>query len=365
MAPGAFSGRRSRVRHAQIRVSKRHRKQSASNAGKTYGSERRSELTAMRTGLVCLTVALFAVALAVPAIAQAYRPATPAEQSEMERSAVLYHENPNSDVPGTHVTVTNVKVSTAGPWALASVAVTAKATGEQAGGPEAFRQIDGTWTDVGFFNEEPASMLPEAVAKDFGVPYLPSNESGTSTSTSGNTSTSGSSGFLHGGTLHVLLGIEICVSWLVGIFFMLSAWLRLPSGFKRVGRSKLTWMAITPLGLVPFVGFIPALVYYFRVYRHLLYWDRVDHPPRPKPVKRASTRSAGSSNPTGSRRPSQQSPPQQQREKQRCGGGCSQGKVNCTGCSGGYVYGSRTERHSACGGTGKMTCQMCGGTGYR
>jgi hypothetical protein len=150
---------------------------------KTYGSARRSELTAMRTGLVCLTLALLAVALAVPAIAEAYRAATPAEQSEMERSAVLYHENPNSDVPGTNVTVTNVKVSTAGPWALASVAVTAKATGEQAGGPEAFRQIDGTWTDVGFFNEEPASMLPEAVAKDLGVPYLPSNESGTSTST--------------------------------------------------------------------------------------------------------------------------------------------------------------------------------------
>lgn len=232
---------------------------------------------------LCSTLALLAVALAVPAIAEAYGAATQAEQSEMEHAAVLYHENPNSDVPGTHVTVANVKVSTAGPWALASVAVTAKATGEQAGGPEAFRQTDGTWTDVGFFNEEPDSMLPEAVARDLGVPYLPGNKSGNSTSTSGNTSTSGSPGFLHGATLHVLLGIEICVSWLVGIFFMLSAWLRLPSGFTRVGRSKSIWMAITPLGLIPFVGFIPALVYYFRVYRHLLYWDRVDHPPARSP----------------------------------------------------------------------------------
>jgi hypothetical protein len=334
-------------------------------SGQNCGSESSSALTARRNGRVCLTLALLGVALAVPAIAQAYRAATPAEQSEMERSAVVYHENPNSDVPGTNVTVRNVRVSTAGPWALASVTVTAKATGEQAGGPEAFRRIDGTWTDVGFFNEEPASMLPKAVAKDLGVPYRPSNERGSSSSTSGNRSASGSSGFLHGATFHVLLGIEICVSWLVGIFFMLSAWLRLPSDFKRVGRSKLTWMAITALGLIPFVGFIPALVYYFRVYRHLLYWDRVDHPPRPKPVKRAPSRSAGSSVPTGSRRPSQQSPSQQPREKQRCGGGCSQGKVNCTGCSGGYVSGSRTERHIACGGTGKITCQMCGGTGYR
>jgi hypothetical protein len=333
--------------------------------GKTRGSERRSKLTAKRNARVCLALALLAVVLAVPTIAQAHRAATPAERSEMERSAVVYHENPNSDVPGTNVTVRNVKVSTAGPWALASVAVTAKATGEQAGGPEAFRKIDGRWTDVGFFNQEPASMLPKAVAKDLGVPYLPSNESGHPPSTSGNRSTSGSSGFLHGATFHVLLGIELCVSWLVGIFFMLSAWLRLPSDFKRVGRSKSTWMAVTSLGLIPFVGFIPALVYYFRVYTHLLYWDRVDRPPRPKPVRRAPSRSAGRRVPTGSRPGSHQSPPPQPREKQRCGGGCSQGKVNCTGCSGGYVSGSRTERHIACGGTGKMTCQMCGGTGYR
>ena len=48
----------------------------------------------MRTRFVGLTLVLLAVALAVPAIAQAYRPATPAEQSEMERSAVLYHKSP-------------------------------------------------------------------------------------------------------------------------------------------------------------------------------------------------------------------------------------------------------------------------------
>ena len=89
------------------------------------------------------------------------------------------------------------------------MAVTAKATGEQAGGPEAFRQIDGTWTDVGFFNEEPASMLPKAVAKDLAVPYLPSSDSGAATSASGNTFASGSSGFLHGATLHLLLEIEV------------------------------------------------------------------------------------------------------------------------------------------------------------
>ena len=44
---------------------------------------------------------------------------------------------------------------------------------------------------------------------------------------------------------------------------------------------------------------------------------------------------------------------------------CSYGTVPCTSCSNGYVYGTRTERHSACGGTGKLKCQMCNGTGYR
>ncbi len=211
------------------------------------------------SSLVCWTLALLAVALAQPAIAHAYRSATPAEQSEMKRSAVIYHKKPHDYVPGTDVRIANVKVSTAASWALATVTLKASATGEQVGGPEIFRQIDGTWADVGPLNEEPASLVPKAVAKDLGVPYLGRSESSPSQSRS--------SGFLHAHSL--LLRIELYTSWLIGIFFVLSAWLRWPSDFKRAGRSKLAWMAITLLGLVPYVGFIPALVYFFRVYRHL------------------------------------------------------------------------------------------------
>lgn len=260
-------------------------------AGTTYGSERESKPTATPTGLVFLTLALLAVALVVPAIAQAYRSATRAEQSEMERSAVLYHENPHDYVPGTGVRITGVKVSTAAPWALASVTLKVNATGEEFTGPEIFRPIDGQWTDVGPLNEEPASMVPEAVAKDLGVPYLASSESSTSASSSGNTSTAGSSGSPH--ILHVLLLIEIYASWLVGVIFMLSAWLRRPEHFKRIGRSKLAWMGITLLGLVPFVGFIPALVYFWRVYLRLPDKHPADQSgARRKPVPRAPNRPA-------------------------------------------------------------------------
>ncbi len=261
--------------------------------GQTYGSELRSQLTAMPTGLVCVTLALLAVALAVPAIAQAYRAATPAEQSEMERSAVLYHENPHDYVPGTHVSVTYVKVSTAAPWALASAALRVKATGEEFTDQEIFRPIDGTWTDVGPLNDEPTSMVPKAVAQDLGVPYVPGNGSATSTPTSGNTSTTRSSGFLHGTLPHVLLQVEILVSWFIGVLAMLSAWLRRPSHFKSARRSKSAWMGITTLGLIPVVGVIPALIYFWRVYLHL----PAKHPEdqtrgRPKPVPRAPSRRA-------------------------------------------------------------------------
>jgi hypothetical protein len=241
--------------------------------GKTYGSERGSPLTVRRAGPVCLTLALLAVALAIPAVAQAYRAATRAEQSEMERSAVLYHANPNSDVPGTNVTVTNVKVSTAGPWALASVAVTAKATGEQAGGPEAFRRIHGTWTDVGFANEEPASMLPKAVAKDLGVPYLPNNESGASPSTSGNT--------------HALrTGFEIAAlaGWLLCIISLVSVGRHPTADFQRIGRSRPRWALISLLGIIPYVGIFTSVAYFFKVSIRLPDKVRV---PGPVPPPRA------------------------------------------------------------------------------
>jgi hypothetical protein len=226
----------------------------------------------MRIGLVCLTLTLLAVE---PAIAEAYRAATPAEQSEIERSAVLYHENPHDYVPGTHVSVTNVKVSTAAPWALASVTLRAKATGEEFTDPEIFRPVDGTWTDVGPLNDKPTSMVPEAVAKDLGVPYLPSNESGTSRS--GNTSTSGSSGFLH------KTGFEIAVlaGWLLCIISLVSVGRHPTADFQGIGRSRWRWALISLLGIIPYVGIFTSVAYFFKVSIRLPKKERVPRPVQP------------------------------------------------------------------------------------
>ncbi len=240
--------------------------------------------------LACLMLSLLVVALAAPGIAQAYRSATPAELPEVKRAVVLYHENPHNYVPGTHVSadgthmsVTNVRVSTAAPWALASVKLTLEASGQPFAGLEILRRISGTWTDVGPVNQEPGSMVPRAVAKDLGVSYVGSSEGDTSTSASG------SSGVRHSAFFEV----AALVSWLIGLLAFLSAWLRRPSHFKSIGRSKSAWMAITTLGLIPLVGFIPALVYFWRVYLHL----PAKHPEdqtrsRPKPVPHADTRPA-------------------------------------------------------------------------
>lgn len=144
-------------------------------------------------------------------------------------------------------------------------------------------------------------------------------------------------------SLHAFLWVEIWVSWFVGLIFFLSAWLRRPSHFKRIGRSKLAWMAITTLGLIPFVGIIPALIYFWRVYLHL----PAKHPEdqtrgRPKPVPRASSRPATV-------------------------------LVECPICRGrrGYpcrVYGGRVSmygpsvEHCSCSG-GWVSCERCNATG--
>lgn len=172
--------------------------------------------------------------------------------------------------------------------------------------------------------------------------------------------------------LYIFFEFEIWVSWVIAIPFFLSAMFRWPSSFNNGWRSKLIWMGVTLLGVIPFVGFILALIYYFRVYR---YFPPKDHPiiegalsgarrpvssNRPGSARTASNTGNAQRNASGSTMSWQPTAPQ------RCGGNCQNGTVPCYGCSNGTVYeGTRAVHHNVCNGTGRRTCQMCNGSGHR
>jgi hypothetical protein len=140
----------------------------------------------------------------------------------------------------------------------------------------------------------------------------------------------------------IFFEFEIWISWIIGLLCFLSAWLRRPSTFKVIGRSKLVWMGVTALGFVPFAGIIPALVYFFRVWRYLPgkehgFWRQMKASWDSVPTQRSS----GSGTPARSNHCNM----------------CRDGTQRCTGCGGGMnasgcVY---------CGGSGKTACQYCHG----
>ena len=152
--------------------------------------------------------------------------------------------------------------------------------------------------------------------------------------------------------------IAVLVGWAIGAWALGSVLFSNPDNFSSLGKSKWRWFFIELLAFTPYIGFIAVLFYVFKV--------RVHFPPRPKqpgrPRPAPSGYPHGFAGPGPARQPSTPSwnPP----AKQPCGV-CQGGFNNCHGCSNGYVYGTRTERHGTCGGTGRVKCAMCNGTGYR
>src|ERR1700722_8787587 len=148
--------------------------------------------------------------------------------------------------------------------------------------------------------------------------------------------------------------IAVLVGWAIAVWMLCSVLFSDSAKFSDLGRSKGRWSLLAVTAFFPYFGIIAALFYLFKV--------RVHFPPRPKKPSRPRPASGGGSNnygggtgrnlnaPSG---PTPWTPPQ----KTRCGV-CNGGFNPCNGCSNGYVYGTRTERHGTCGGTGRVKCSM-------
>jgi hypothetical protein len=155
--------------------------------------------------------------------------------------------------------------------------------------------------------------------------------------------------------------IAVLVGWVIAAWMLCSVLFSDSGKFSDLGRSKGRWSLIAVTAFVPYFGIIAVLFYLFKV--------RVHFPPRPKQPSRprpasggANTGYPGNSGRGPSSPPSSPSwtPPQ----KTRCGV-CNGGFNPCNGCSNGYVYGTRTELHAPCSGSGRVKCAMCNGSGYR
>jgi hypothetical protein len=152
--------------------------------------------------------------------------------------------------------------------------------------------------------------------------------------------------------------IAVLAGWIIAVWALCSVLFSSPSKFSNLGRSKGRWFFIELAAFIPYFGFIAVLFYLFKVRVH--FPPRVRQPARARPARSYST--VGSPGRSSASSPSSSSwtPP----PKQRCGV-CQGGTNPCYGCSNGYVSGTQTERHMTCGGTGRVKCAMCNGTGYR
>ena len=152
--------------------------------------------------------------------------------------------------------------------------------------------------------------------------------------------------------------IAVLVGWAIAVWALCSVLFSDPGKFSALGRSKWRWFFIELTAFTPYFGIIAVLFYIFKVRVH--FPPRPERPSHPRPAPSRSTTGGTGGGPVGSPSSSGWAPPQ----KTKCGV-CNGGTNACYGCSSGYVYGTRTERHVTCGGTGRMRCEMCKGTGYR
>jgi hypothetical protein len=162
-----------------------------------------------------------------------------------------------------------------------------------------------------------------------------------------------------GGELAVSLqdGFEIAVfvGWAGCILSLISVVRHSSSEFNSIGRSRSRWFWINILGVVPYLGVLTALSYFFSVI--------VNFPEKPKTASRPRPRSSSQhQQPPGQSTRGYQAPTSW--PKPLCTGCGGSGRMTChCGGSGKAVINNEVVPDFACGGSGKVRCGVCGGSG--
>jgi hypothetical protein len=154
--------------------------------------------------------------------------------------------------------------------------------------------------------------------------------------------------------------IAVLVGWAIAVWALCSVLFSDPGRFSSIGKSKWRWFLIELTAFIPYVGFIAALIYLFKVRVHFPPQPKLASPPRPAPSDYpAGNTGRNPFNPpaTPARAPVQRTP---------CG--CSGGKDTCSSCRGrGWHIGNSGQYDQACvtcGTSGRVTCGRCRGSGW-
>lgn len=298
--------------------------------------------------MAAMTVIFGFAGLAAPDAALAARSPSHGEQAAIIAAAVSADGSPQQ-----RVRVSDVRISTDGPWAAASVSIYRRGSSQlEQAEEDTFYRVHGSWIDMASA-DAPNIAMPAAVERDLG---LANSE--------------------FGGTY---FKVYLILCWLLGLGAIWDVLLQPRSAFKQARHSKLRWLAIELLGVVP-AGIFTWGYYAIRIRPGVV---RAGGRP-PRTILKALLRGLSAlvpdpGTPVGgppARTPTRSPPvqwdskPKSERDCTSCGG---KGKHMCNHCQGrGFRYEkdptkpygpSVAKGCPACGTKGGFTCGTCKGTG--
>jgi hypothetical protein len=152
--------------------------------------------------------------------------------------------------------------------------------------------------------------------------------------------------------------IAVFVGWAFCICSLISVARHSSSEFRSIDRSRGRWFWINALGVVPYLGIVTALTYFFSVSVRFPEKPRTIHQPKPGSTGRPQ-RPAGQ----GTQRYQASAPrPLPKPNCTRCGGSGRMSDTFCNG-SGRQLVNGEDVPHFTCSGSGIVQCSSCRGSG--